>query len=75
MINNLILMDGYGIYVWSAFVFTFFSFTSLYFITKKQYLRENKKFIAKFGNLKSESATLAKTQNINREILSNISNI
>ena len=75
MINNLILMDGYGIYVWSAFVFTFFSFISLYFITKKQYLRENKKFIAKFGNLNSERAAIAKNQNINKEILSNISNI
>ena len=75
MINNLILMDGYGIYVWSAFVFTFFSFTSLYLITKKQYLRENKKFIAKFGNLNSERAAIAKNQNINKEILSNISNI
>ena len=75
MINNLIFMGGYGIYVWSAFVFTFFSFTSLYFITKKQYLRENKKFIAKFGNLNSERAAIAKNQNINKEILSNISNI
>ncbi len=75
MINNLFFMDGYGIYVWSAFVFTFFSFTSLYLITKKQYLRENKKFIAKFGNLNSERAAIAKNQNINKEILSNISNI
>ncbi len=75
MISNLLFMDGYGIYVWSAFVFTFFSFTSLYLITKKQYLRENKKFIAKFGNLNSERAAIAKNQNINKEILSNISNI
>ena len=75
MIDNLFFMDGYGIYVWSAFAFTFFSFTSLYFITKKQYLRENKKFIAKFGNLNSERAAIAKNQNINKEILSNISNI
>ena len=75
MINNLLFMDGYGVYVWSAFVFTFFSFISLYTITKKQYLRENKKFIAKFGNLNSERAAIAKNQNINKEILSNISNI
>ena len=37
--------------------------------------RENKKFIAKFGNLNSERAALARNQNINKEILSNISNI
>ena len=75
MINNLIFMNGYGLYVWSAFIFTFFCFISLYLITRKQYLRENKKFIAKFGNLNSERAALARNQKINKEILSNISNI
>ncbi len=75
MISNLLFMGGFGFYVWLAFMFTFFCFTSLYLVTRKQYLRENKKFIAKFGSLNSERATIAKTQNINREILSNISNI
>ena len=55
MINELFFMNGYGIYVWSAFVFTFLSFASLYVVIRTQYIRERKKFITKFGNLNPES--------------------
>ena len=75
MISEILFMDGYGAYVWSAFIFTCLSFTSLYTITKVQYTREKKKFIAKFGNLKPEKAIFAKSQSINKEILSNTSSI
>ena len=75
MINEIFLMNGYGLYVWSAFAFTFLSFTSLYLIIKIQYVKEKKKFIAKFGTLNSERASFAKSQSINKEILSNTSNI
>jgi heme exporter protein D len=75
MINEILIMNGYGLYVWSAFTFTLLSFTSLYVITKLQYIHEKKKFIAKFGSLNSERAAFAKSQSINREILSNTSNI
>ena len=74
MINELLYMNGYGLYVWSAFSFTLFSFTSLYVITKIQYNKEKSKFIAKFGTLNSERAAFAKSQSINKEILSNVSN-
>jgi len=73
MINEFIFMNGHGIYVWSAFMFTCLSFTSLYAITKIQYVKEKKKFIAKFGTLESEKAAFAKSQTINKEILSNTS--
>ena len=36
MINNFFLMNGYGIYVWSAFSFTCLSFAILFFIIKSQ---------------------------------------
>jgi len=75
MINEIFYMNGYGIYVWSSFVFTLLSFTSLYFITKIQYTKEKNKFIAKFGTLNSERAAFAKSQSINKEILSNTSSI
>ena len=75
MINEIISMNGYGIYVWSAFVFTLFSFVTLYTVIKIQYTREKRKFIAKFGTLNSERAAFAKSQSINKEILSNASNI
>jgi len=75
MINEILYMNGYGLYVWSAFAFTFLSFASLYVIIKIQYVKEKNKFIAKFGTLNSERATFARSQRINKEILSNITSI
>jgi len=75
MINEILFMNGYGLYVWSAFVFTLFSFVTLYTVIKIQYTREKRKFIAKFGTLNSERAAFAKSQSINKKILSNASNI
>ena len=73
MINEFLLMNGYGLYVWSAFSFTILSFTILYVVTKFQYSKEKEKFITKFGTLNSERAAIAKSQAINKEILSNTS--
>ena len=75
MITETFYMDGYGIYVWSSFAITLLSFISLYFLTKKQYVKEKNKFISKCGNLNPERAASAKLQRINREILSNTSTI
>ena len=75
MIIEMLNMNGYGLYVWSAFSFTFLSFTSLYFVVKTQYVKERNKFVAKFGTLNSQKADFAKSQSINKEILSNTSNI
>ena len=75
MINEIVLMNGYGFYVWSAFGFTLLSFVTLYVVIKIQYIKEKNKFIAKFGALNSERAALAKSQTINKEILSNTSSI
>ena len=75
MINEILLMNGYGLYVWSAFAFTLISFVFLYIVIKIQYIKERNKFVAKFGNLNSERAAFAKSQSINKEILSNSLNI
>ena len=45
MINEIILMKGYGAYVWSAFSFTLISFVALYLLTKLQLLKEQKNYI------------------------------
>ena len=71
MINEIILMNGYGPYVWSAFLFTLVSFASLYLLTKLQLLKEQKRYIAKFGSLSKAKVAVAKEQKINKEILLN----
>ena len=75
MIEDLFFMNGYGLYVWSAFSFTLISFLILFLVIKIQYNKEKNKFITKFGSLNSERAAFAKSQSINKEILSNTSNI
>ena len=74
MINELLFMNGYGVYVLSAFSFTLLSFTALYFFTKIQFVKEQNKFVAKYGALNSEKAIFAKSQRINKEILANVTN-
>ena len=70
MINEILNMNGYGMYVWSAFSFTLISFATLYMITKIQYVKEKNKFVTKFGALDSKKAEAARSQIINKEILS-----
>ena len=74
MINELLFMNGYAVYVLSAFSFTLLSFLGLYLITKMQFIREQNKFVAKFGSLTNEQANFAKSQRINKEILANATN-
>ena len=73
MINEIILMNGYGIYVWSAFSFTLISFAVLYAVIKVQLVKEQIKFNAKFVTLTSEKIQSAKAQATYREILVNTS--
>tara|TARA_B100002051_G_C16597226_1_gene566043 strand:+ start:34 stop:261 length:228 start_codon:yes stop_codon:yes gene_type:complete len=75
MINEFIYMNGYGLYVWSAFAFTLICFTSLYVVTKIHYIKEKTKFESKFGTLDPEKAEVARSQTINREILSRTKSI
>ncbi len=75
MINEFLNMNGYGLYVWSAFSFTFLSFATLYAIVKAQYIRERKKFLDKYGSLEIKKAKIARNQIINQEILSSGQNI
>jgi len=74
MINELLFMNGYGVYVLSAFSFTLLSFAVLYLITKFQFIKEQNKFVAKFVSLNAEKANSAKSQRINKEILVNATN-
>ena len=69
MINEILSINGYWIYVCSAFSFTLISFASLYMLTKLQLIKEKRKFVYKFGTLSTEKARAAQKQRINQEIL------
>ena len=69
MISDLISMNGYGAYVWSAFAFTLISFSSLYFIIKSQLKKEQKRFEENFSALTEEKYKVAVNQETYKEIL------
>ena len=71
MINEIIFMKGYGLYVWYAFSFTLISFATLYVLIKINLVKEQNKFITKFGLLDEVKIKVAKEQSTNREILAN----
>ena len=69
MIEEIIFMKGYGLYVWSAFSFTLISFATLYVLIKINLVKEQNKFTVKFGLLNDAEVKVAKAQSTNREIL------
>ena len=69
MINDIISMNGYGIYVWSAFAFTLISFAVLYTVIKVQLVKEKIKFDAKYLTLASDKKQAVREQETNKGIL------
>ena len=54
MINNLILMGGYGVFVWSSFVITFSVCGIFYYKTRKTLKKYEKEFAKEIENLSAE---------------------
>ena len=66
---DLFIMNGYGLYVWSAFAFTLFNFLTLYLVTNRQLVKEKAKFARKFESLNSDQVILAHKQSTNRSFV------
>ena len=71
MINEIISMNGYGIYVWSAFAFTLISFVALYTVIKIQLVKEKNKFDTKYLTLTSDKRQTVRAQKNYKGILEN----
>ncbi len=63
------IMNGFGIYVWSAFAFTFIVCLFLYIRTRKTLKKLEKDFIKEANNLSEEQFEDIKKQKIAKEIL------
>ena len=66
---EIFLMDGYGVYVWSSFGFTFLVCLFLYIRTKKTLKKLEKGFIKEAQNLPEEQFKDIRKQKIAKEIL------
>ena len=69
---DLFIMNGYGLYVWSAFAFTLFNFLILYKVTSKQLIKEKAKFAQKYKSLNSDQVILAQKQPTNRTFVKTV---
>ena len=69
MINEIISMNGYGAFVWSAFSFTLISFGVLYLVIKNQLVKEKIKFNTKFLTLSSEKKEAVRAKETYKGIL------
>ena len=54
MINNFILMNGYGVFVWSSFAFTFLVCAVVYYRTRKTLKKYEKEFAEEIDELSVE---------------------
>ena len=73
MISELLNMNGYGVYVWSSFIFTLFSFSFLYAVVKLNLIKEKKKFEENYKSLDEKTLASVAKQKTYREILANTS--
>ena len=70
MITNLILMNGYGLYVWLAFSIVIISCAAVYFKTKKTLKKYEKEFLVELQTLTLEEKNKAlKNSKVAQQIL------
>ena len=75
MIIEFLSMNGYGIFVWSAFIFTFSCCFSLYFFTKKEMKRLEKDFVNKLERLSSKEIKAVKEKKVIKGLLAEYPNL
>jgi len=66
---DIFLMNGYGIYVWSSFLFTFLVCLFLFLKTKRTLKKLEKDFIKEVQSLSDEQLEDIKKQKVAKEIL------
>ena len=54
MINNLIFMNGYGVFVWTSFIVTFLICGIVYYKTRKTLKKYEKEFAKEIEHLSDE---------------------
>ena len=64
MISELLILGGYGQFVWPAFIFTFVSCFILYVKTKKEFQKQEKIFLGEFRRTQVEKIETAKEKEV-----------
>ena len=61
---ELFILDGYGQFVWPAFIFTFISCLFLYLKTKKELQKQEKIFLKEFKQLQTIKIKITKRKEV-----------
>ena len=70
MINNLITMNGYGIFVWTSFIITFLICGLVYYKTRKTLKKYEKEFAKEIEELSiQQKKTVLRNSKIASKIL------
>ena len=64
MNTELLIMDGYGQFVWSAFIFTFVCCLVLYLKTKKELKKQEAVFLIEYKRPKIAKIKVAKQKEV-----------
>ena len=67
---ELFILNGYGQFVWPAFIFTFLSCFLLYLKTKKKFKKQEKRFFNEFKQLQNTEVNVEKKKGSPKEIWS-----
>ena len=67
---DFFILDGYGQFVWPAFVFTFASCFYLYLKTKREFQKQEKIFLNEFKQLQTIKIEVDKRKETRKKILS-----
>lgn len=67
---NIFILNGYGLYVWPAFIFTFLSYFILFSKTKKELKKQEKEFLKAFGHYPSTDVYVTEKRKRVKRILS-----
>ena len=61
---ELLILGGYGQFVWPAFIFTFVSCFSLYLKTRKEFQKHEKIFLKEFKQMQTEKMEIVKEKKV-----------
>ena len=67
---DFFILDGYGQFVWSAFIFTFVSCVALYRKTRKELQKQEKIFLSEYEELHATKIKSTEEKKTTKEVLS-----
>ena len=66
---KLLAMNGYGMFVWTAFTFSFVSCFYLYLKTRIEFKKQEKIYLLEFGSIETKKIQFSKRKKSTEEAL------